>query len=240
MSIELNTRIKCSECPIRHRAVCSKADDDELSRMEAMKYYRTYEAGQRILWGGDQMDYVASVVSGVASISKTMEDGRTQILGLLLPSDFVGRPGRSEAPFDVTSETEVTLCCFRRKPFEQLVEEVPHVNQRLLELVMDELDAAREWLVLLGRKTAREKVSTFLMMLEKRTHVPDVGNTPQAFDMPLTREEIADYLGLTVETVSRQITGLRKDGIIQLGGAREVKILDIDRLRDAAGEDALI
>ena len=132
--------VKCSECPIRHRAVCARCDDDELNILEGMKSYRTFAAGDPILWRGEELVYVASVVSGVAALSKTMEDGRTQIVGLLLPSDFIGRPGRGEIDFDVTATTDVTLCCFSRRPFEKLVDETPHVAQRLMELALDELD----------------------------------------------------------------------------------------------------
>jgi CRP/FNR family transcriptional regulator len=207
-------------------------------RLESMKYYRTYEAGQTILWRGDLMESVASVVSGVASISQTMEDGRTQMVGLLLPSDFIGRPGRDNAPFDVTAITKVTLCCFRRRPFEELVKVTPHVNQRLLEMALDELDAARDWMVLLGRKTAREKIASFLGMLARRSELPEGKGKNTVLELPLTREAMADYLGLTIETVSRQISSLKKDNIIALEGKRHVTIVDPERLSQEAGEEA--
>ncbi|MEO1314414.1 MAG: cyclic nucleotide-binding domain-containing protein, partial [Pseudomonadota bacterium] len=93
----------CSNCPIRHRAVCSKCEASELLVLENMKSYKTYAAGEQILWTGDPMHFVASVVSGVASLSQTMEDGRRQMVGLLLPSDFIGRPGRGTLQYDVTA-----------------------------------------------------------------------------------------------------------------------------------------
>ncbi len=81
----------CSDCPIRHRAVCARCEPDELARLEQIKYYRSYEAGQNMIWSGDRMDFVASIVTGVATLTQTMEDGRTQMVGLLLPSDFIRR-----------------------------------------------------------------------------------------------------------------------------------------------------
>ena len=134
----------CGSCPIRHRAVCARCETDELEELDSIKYYRSYEAGQPIVWSGDRMDFVASVVTGVASLSQAMEDGRTQMVGLLLPSDFLGRPGRDVAPYDVSAVSNLTLCCFRRKPFEALMTRTPHIAQRLLEMTLDELDAARE------------------------------------------------------------------------------------------------
>ncbi len=104
----------CDDCPIRHRAVCARCEADELEALEEVKYYRTFEAGQTVVWSGDQMDFVGSVVSGIASLTQTMEDGRTQMVGLLLPSDFVGRPGRDAAAYDVVATTELVMCCFRK------------------------------------------------------------------------------------------------------------------------------
>ncbi|WP_421703227.1 transcriptional regulator FnrL [Aliiroseovarius sp.] len=230
---------ECGSCPIRHRAVCARCEADELERLEEIKFYRTYEAGQPVLWAGDQMEFVASVVSGIASLSQTMEDGRTQMVGLLLPSDFIGRPGRDAAPFDVVAVSDLTICCFRKKPFEGLMTSTPHIGARLLEMTLDELDSAREWMLVLGRKTAREKIASLLSILARR----DASLRKQAprdgmsFDLPLTREAMADYLGLTLETVSRQISALKKSGVIVLEGKRKVMVPDLEALIDETGDD---
>jgi CRP/FNR family transcriptional regulator len=230
----------CGDCPIRHRAVCARCDTDELDQLERMKFYRSFQAGQTVIWSGDRMDFVASVVSGIASLTQTMEDGRRQMVGLLLPSDFVGRPGRAVANYDVTAVSDVVMCCFRRKPFEDMMQATPHVNQRLLEMTLDELDAAREWMLLLGRKTAREKIASLLAILARR----DVAlrqrarDTSLRFDLPLTREQMADYLGLTIETVSRQVSALKRDGLIHLEGTRAVTVPDIRRLLEETGDDS--
>jgi len=160
-------------------------------------------------------------------------------VGLLLPSDFVGRPGRSTAAYDVTATTDLLMCCFRKKPFEDLILSTPHISQRLLEMTLDELDAAREWMLLLGRKTARERIASLLAIIARR----DVSLNPRksgpiVFDLPLTREEMADYLGLTLETVSRQVSALKRDGVISLEGKRHVTVNDFDRLLEVAGDDS--
>lgn len=230
----------CATCPIRHRAVCARCETDELEKLESIKYYRSYEAGQTIVWAGDKMDFVASVVYGVASLTQTMEDGRRQMVGLLLPSDFLGRPNREVAPYDVTATTDVMMCCFRRTPFQDMMITTPHISQRLLEMTLDELDAAREWMLLLGRKTAREKIASFLSIIARRESSMNNlnGAAEVAFDLPLTREAMADYLGLTLETVSRQMSGLKKDGVIRLEGKRHIVIPDFDLLLDETGDDA--
>jgi CRP/FNR family transcriptional regulator len=229
--------IKCSNCPIRHRAVCSRCDEDELTLLENMKSYKSFEVGEVILWRGEPLEYVASIVEGVASLSKTLEDGRTQMVGLMLPSDFIGRPGRTKVEFDVTATTPVTLCRFERKQFERLVLETPHIAQRLMEIALDELDAARDWMVLLGRKTAREKIATFIEMLARRSLV-GIPENNVSIELPMTRDQIANYLGLTLETVSRQFNALKKEGVIALSGRKSISVVDLSSLHCATGDDA--
>ena len=239
MNAPVLTNRDCGSCPIRHQAVCSRCEPDELDVLEEIKYYRSYEAGQPIIWSGDQLDFVATVVVGIASLTQTMEDGRTQMVGLLLPSDFLGRPGREHSIFDVTAVTDVTLCCFRRKPFEKLLNSTPHISQRLLEMTLDDLDAVREWMLILGRKSAREKIASLLAIIARRNSRLHLGSSDGFdFDLPLTREAMADYLGLTLETVSRQMSALRKDGVIELGGSRKVLIPDFERLIQETGDDS--
>jgi CRP/FNR family transcriptional regulator, anaerobic regulatory protein len=236
----LNVGHDCGACPIRHRAVCARCEADELQALEQIKYYRSYQAGQTVIWSGDRMDFVASVVTGIATLTQTMEDGRRQMVGLLLPSDFVGRPGRQVAAYDVTATTDLVMCCFRKKPFEEMMTKTPHIAQRLLEMTLDELDAAREWMLLLGRKTAREKIASLLAIIARRdAHLKlnsAKGNI--VFDLPLTREEMADYLGLTLETVSRQVSALKRDGVIVLEGKRHIVVPDFDRLLEETGDDS--
>ncbi|PKP74877.1 MAG: transcriptional regulator [Alphaproteobacteria bacterium HGW-Alphaproteobacteria-6] len=230
----------CGDCPIRHRAVCARCETDELRELDRIKYYRSFEAGQTVVWSGDHMEFVASVVTGVATLTRALEDGRTQMVGLLLPSDFVGRPGRDRAPFNVIATTDLLMCCFRRKPFEEMMARTPHIAQRLLEMTLSELDAAREWMLLLGRKTAREKIASLLAIMARRDAALGL-SAPSGrivFDLPLTREAMSDYLGLTLETVSRQITALRRDGLIELQGKRHVIVPDYDRLVEVAGDDS--
>lgn len=230
----LSPHVKCGDCQIRHRAVCAYAASDELAMLENIKYYRSFSVGQPVVWLGDEMDFVASVVTGVASLTQTMADGRRQMVGLLLPSDFLGRPERRHAAYDVTAVTDLVMCCFRKKPFEAIMIKTPHVAHRLLEMTLDELDAAREWMVLLGRKRARERIASFLAILARRETALLGPKEQTRIDVPLTREEMADYLGLTLETVSRQMSALKRDGLIQTTGTRGVYVPDLPALQRAA------
>jgi len=233
------TSTNCVDCPIRHGAVCARCETDELRELDGLKYYRRVKQGQTIVWSGDEMDFVASIISGIATLTQTMEDGRTQMVGLLVPSNFLGRPGRRAAAYDVTATTDVMLCCFRKAPFEALLARTPNIGQRLLEMTLDELDAAREWMLLLGRKTAREKIATlFAIIIRRDASIQVKTEGALEFDLPLTREAMADYLGLTLETVSRQVSALKRDGVIVLKGKRHIVVPDFDRLLEETGDDS--
>lgn len=232
--------LRCSDCSIRLRAVCAYADVPALVELERIKRYRSYAPGQVIASTGDEPTVVGSLVEGVAQISTLLPDGRRQMVGLLLPSDFVGRPGRSRIDYDVTAVTPVTLCTFRKADFERLLLANPSIERRLLEMTLDELDAAREWMTLLGRKSARERVASLVLMLARRNAALS-GSEPESgqhVPLRLTRQAIADYLGLTIETVSRQFGALSRDGLVAIGSQRMLEILDIDGLEHAAGEAA--
>ncbi len=230
----------CSHCTIRHRAVCSRCQPHELVELEKIKSYKLYQPGETIVWGGEPLDFVGTVVTGAATLSKSLEDGRRQIVGLVLPGDFIGRPGREHAAYDVAAVSEVLVCRFQRKPFEELLARFPNLENRLLEISLDELDAAREWMLVLGRKTARERIASFLANIARRFAALRRQHLGQCieFDMPLTREAMADFLGLTLETVSRQLSALRRDGLIRIRQNRHVVIPDFMALLVEAGEDS--
>lgn len=230
---------RCLDCPIRLQAVCAHCESDELAELERIKRYRSFAPGQTIAAGGAEPDLVGSVVEGVAQLSTLMPDGRRQMVGLLFPSDFVGRPGRARIDYDVVAVTPVTLCMFWKRDFERLLARSPRVERRLLEMTLDELDAARDWMLLLGRKTAREKVASLIVMMARRDAAL-IGTTPwdgQRVALRLTRQAIGEYIGLTIETVSRQFSALRRDGVIVLHGSQQVEIRKQERLLEASGEE---
>jgi CRP/FNR family transcriptional regulator, anaerobic regulatory protein len=227
--------VACSDCPIRHQAVCARCEAEDLEALEAAKFFRRFAPGQAVVSAGDRMDFVASVMTGAATLTHLREDGRTQIVGLLLPSDFLGRPGRDRAAYDVAALEETVLCCFRRSAFEAILDRNPRIRQRLLEMALDELEASRNWLTLLGRKTAREKIASFFVMLAERAGRLQGGAAVASVTLPVTREQMADQLDLTMETVSRQLTALRSDGLLVPQGPRVFDLPDPGALQAAAG-----
>ncbi|MEM7505771.1 MAG: helix-turn-helix domain-containing protein [Pseudomonadota bacterium] len=235
----LNVPDRCSDCPIRNRAVCSYSTPNELAELDKIKFYRDFDPGQEIVGEGEMTQSLGSIVEGVVALHKVMEDGRRQMVGLLFPSDFLGRPLRPSAPYDAVAITQVRMCLFHRSQFEEMLSQQQTLERRLLEMMLDELDAAREWMLLLGRKTARERLASFLMILARRAAAMEqkAMSDGLTFALPLTREAIAEYLGITIETVSRQFSSLRKEGIIALDNLRTVRVLRLAELYEITHDD---
>ncbi len=228
---------KCDACVVRHKAICAVLTNDELRGFNRIARQRLVPAGQVIAVESEIV--FANIMEGVVKLTETLADGRQQIVGLQFPPDFLGRIYARETPYFAEAATDVELCSFPRVGFETMLERYPGLQRRLFENTLDELDAAREWMLLLGRKTAQEKVASLLFMIAKRApsvgcaHGPDMNFA--TFSLPLTRADLADYLGLTLETVSRQITKLKTAGIIELADNREIIVPDIDALEKVSG-----
>ena len=193
--------------------------------------------GKELVGDAESVDRFSNVLSGVVKLTKTLPDGRQQIVGLQFAPDFLGRPFRVESSLSAEAATDVELCSFPRKALEAMMKDQPGLEHRLLEQTLRELDQARDWMVTLGRKTATEKIASFLLMIARNID-PTAGSASRAaaFGLPLSRGEIADFLGLTIETVSRQFTRLRGDGVIRMEGNRHVIIDDVGRLARRAGD----
>ena len=218
----------CADCAVRDSALCSVLDDGELAQLNQIGRRVRLEKGETLQFAGDDSLVFANVVDGVLKLSTSTADGREQIVGLLYPADFLGRLFAVRVDYDCTALTDADLCIFPRKGFERALSDFHTLERSLLERTMVELDRTREWMLLLGRKSAEEKVASFLINITERLKPEGCagrGDGAQTYVLPLTRGQIADVLGLTIETVSRQLTRLKTGGIIALPSTREVTIL---------------
>ncbi len=236
---DTGARNRCDVCAIRHRAVCGALSNEELEAMNGISRQRLLTPGEPILSADEEITWFGNIVSGAVKLTKLLSDGRQQIVGLQFAPDFLGRAFKERSPYFAEAATDVELCIFPKPAFERILKEKPDLEFRLFQDTLDELDAARDWMLLLGRKTAAEKVASFLYMIARRSPMIGCahhqGGEEVLFQMPLNRSEIADYLGLTIETVSRQIGRLKADGVLQLHATREFSILDMDRLSEISG-----
>lgn len=221
----------CAHCSVRDIAFCSVFDESEMESVQALAGSIELEAGRALFEQGDPLPHVYNVVSGTLRLFRLLADGRRQITGFARPGDFLGLNVGEETPFSAEAVTEVRLCRFQRRELETLSDRHPKLCHRILDLKNRELSRAQEQLVLLGRKTPMEKVATFLLQeLEASAEPIDSGG--QAFDLHMTRSDIADYLGLTIETVSRTFTKLRQSQAIRLPRAERVEVDDLEILED--------
>lgn len=223
----------CSQCEARRFSICAAVCDAELPHFSALSVRQRIEPRRFLFHEGDPSRHVYSIVSGTVCLSKALFDGRRQITGFLFDGDFIGLAHGEACVYTAEALTPVEVCRFPRERFERYLAEHPHVERRLLQIASTELAAAQDQMLLLGRKTAVERVASFLLRLSQRAEARGRPGSPVA--LPMTRAEIGDYLGLTLETVSRTLTQLRREGAIELDGVSVVRIASAETLNRLAG-----
>jgi CRP/FNR family transcriptional regulator len=229
--------VLCLACEARHKGVCGALSTNQLIDLSKQSIRKRVEPGVELIGETRQPESYSNIISGVVKLTKMMADGRQQIVGLQFAPDFLGRPFRSESGITADAATEVNVCSFPKAMLDQMIKDTPELEHRLLEQALKELDEARDWMLTLGRKTASEKVASFLYLIA--THInPELESGTDgaavSFELPLTRSDIADFLGLTIETVSRQMTKLRKDEVILIHNNRHVEVPNLARLAERA------
>ena len=222
----------CHQCEIRHRAICSALNNSELEELDSITIHKTLTHGDTIFDEGDPANFLYNVSQGTVRLYKLLPNGRRQITGFLFPGDFLGLAANDTYSYGAEAVSEVNLCQFRASSLRNLMTKYPHLRSRLLDMANDELIAAQEQMLLLGRKTPSEKLASFLLRLSRNNEKWSQPASPVMLAM--TREDISDYLGLTIETVSRTFTKFRTDGLIALPERNRVVLVDMDRLEELA------
>ena len=201
---------------------------DELAALDRIGSVVTLRREESLFYEGDSADYYFKVVTGAVRSCKLLADGRRHIGDFFLPGDFIGLDAATDYIFSAEAVTETTVVRYARRSVDALAFQEPKIQRRLLSIVCHELSAAQGRMLLLSRKTADERIASFLLGLAVRTgHAERVA-------LPMTRTDIGDHLGLTMETVSRALSQLRHDGVIALVNSHEVVIRDRDALEDKA------
>jgi CRP/FNR family transcriptional regulator, anaerobic regulatory protein len=227
-----NIPVLCRACEARHRGICGALTPVQLVELNRHTKQHEYESGKELQAAGEDVQRYSNILRGVVKLTKLLADGRQQIVGLQFAPDFTGRPFRKQSDVIADAATSVQVCSFPRTVLEDIIKDSPELGHRLHEQALDELDEAREWMLTLGRKNASEKVASFLFLIASHADPEvDAHKGPIEFELPLKRSDIADFLGLTIETVSRQITKLRKTGVIEVENNRTVSVPSLERLR---------
>jgi CRP/FNR family transcriptional regulator, anaerobic regulatory protein len=214
----------CSFCEARAFSVCKAVPDADLAHLAEAASVTKLGKGDVLVREDDAASCLFNVTAGALKIYKLLPDGRRQVLGFLFTGDFLGVGRRDRYGFTAEALTPVGLCRFPRRKFMRLLDACPALERELLCRASSELSAAQEQMLLLGRKTARERIASFLQAVSVRTE--RLGAPADLIHLPMTRTDIADYLGLTTETVSRVFTDLRRQGRIHLAGSGAVRLLD--------------
>lgn len=191
----------------------------------------TFAPGQALFWEGDDALQIFEVLQGVLRIYRIMPDGRRSIVGFIYPGDVIGVSVQKRYLFTAEAVSEVKVRRFARSRFFATINETPALQPQLIALLCDEMSAAQDQMLLLGRKTAEERVVSFLLTIyRKRAKGAEI-------ELPMSRQDMADYLGLTIETISRMMTSLTRRGLISAGTRHVVALRELSTLRELAGDD---
>jgi CRP/FNR family transcriptional regulator, anaerobic regulatory protein len=222
----------CETCAARTLSICGAMRQEDLGHLAVIRSGQTVEPGRTFIEEGESATHFFNIIEGAVKVYKLMADGRRQITGFLFAGDLLGLAFNESYTYSAEAITTVRICRFPRRPLERLLDEFPKMEKRLLAMASNELAAAQAQMMLLGRKTAHERVASFLLSLAERQE--RLGNDGESLHLPMTRTDIAGHRGLTTETASRVFTNLKKRGYIALENGGRVRITDRDELEELA------
>lgn len=204
----------CLACETRPFSVCAVLSVDELSMLNALGNSVRFGPKDTLLVQGQPAPTVYNITSGTVRLYTLLPDGRRQIVGFALPGDFIGLSMHETANISAEAIDAVGACTFPRATYSALADSKPFLLRRLHDLATRELTLAQEQMMLLGRRSAEEKIICFLLTMQQRW--ARIGRSSVTVPLPMSRQDIADFLGLTIETVSRTLTRLARDRTILL------------------------
>ncbi len=226
----------CASCTARTAAVCGVLDCEKLRSFRALGSHVRLATGQTLFHEGDPVHRVYTVTAGSLKLYKLLPDGRRQVTGFMQPGDFLGMSVDDEHAFSAEALEPSRLCVFARSRFDDFTEENGEMERELYRLAVNELAASQQQMVLLGRKNAAERLASFLNSLALRQESIS-SSEARTIHLPMSRSDIADYLGLTKETVSRVLSLLKRERLIRLEAIDRIAILDRGRLKQMAAGD---
>lgn len=221
--------LRCDICAVRGRAACSALSEEQRRELARLGHHRSLRRGETLFTAGGDNALTATLTKGVLKVSSVDEDGTEHIVSLIHPAGFTGELFSPVAHHDVVAVSDCELCVFPRAEYERAIERFPVLGLALLRRSGATLEETRNLLAAVTRRTSLQRVASFLLALARAANDTECHPAHQ-FDLVLTRGEIASLLGLTIETVSRQLTRLERDQVIRRNGARGIELLDAARL----------
>jgi CRP/FNR family transcriptional regulator len=228
----MTQRSFCSGCPVRSIGICgSQCGNGEADLIGSMSRRVTYQGKVALMEEGGPAQHAFNIVSGTVILSKTLPDGRRQVIGFAVAGDFLGLTMRESNSMTAIALGTTEVCRMQRSHLRDLAQQSSKFMTRLHDMMAIELESAHDHMMLLGRRGVEEKVACFLLSLRSRV-ARDQPASPRV-DLPMTRQDIADYLGVTLETVSRTLSKMARNRQIVIV-PDGVRLLDIDNLERIA------
>ena len=221
---------RCSECKIRPHSFCRCLEEDQLKKFSGISIDKAFEDKQNIFLQQDSALNLYNITEGNVKIYQLMDDGRIQIIGFLYPGDFFGSYKNGKYNYSADAIGNVKVCVFEQNKLDEYLENNIKLTKELLHQTSHELTLAEDKIRVLGKLDATERLSRFILNLSEQRKRIGWQNNP--ISLPMTRQDIADYLGLTVETVSREITKLKSSNIIKIISSKQIYISDVDKLTE--------
>ena len=222
----------CAACEARGLAFCAALGDQELAELAAFRRLEEYGAGAEIFAHEDPAASVYNLTGGCVHLVTLLADGRRQVMAFVLAGEYFGAITGERYPYGAEAVTDIAVCRYPRARLGPFIDTHASLQRKLLDMAWTEVDRLQEHMLLLGRKTPMEKIASFLLAYSRRAHRLDQPATPVT--LPMGRGDIADHLGLTIETVSRTFTKLRAEGWLSLPEPHIVRLENTDALTEAA------
>ena len=220
---------RCSICKVRTYSFCRCLDEDKLKDFSSVSFEKSFLNKQNIFLQNDQSDYLYNITEGNVKIYQLLDDGRIQIIGFLYPGDFFGSYRNNKYNYCAEAIGDLKTCVFNQKILDKYLDENPILAKELLHKTSFELTLAQDRLTVLGKLNAAERLVKFLLNISEQRNRIGWKNNP--ISLPMTRQDVADYLGITIETVSRELTNLKTSNIIKIITSKQIYLSNTEELK---------
>ena len=223
-----NIKTRCTICKIRSYSFCRCLDEDRLQKFSKISSEKKYTNKENIFIQNDPAKHLFNITEGNVKIYQLLDDGRIQIIGFLYPGDFFGSYKNNKYNYSAEAIGNLKACVFDQKILDRYLDENPILAKELLHQTSFELTLAQDRITVLGKLNAGERLARFLLNISEQRKRIGWQNNP--ISLPMTRQDIADYLGLTIETVSREFSNLKSSNIIKFISSKQLYLKDTNLL----------
>ena len=222
-------KTRCSLCKIRSYSFCRCLNDDQLEIFSKVSFEKKFTDKENIFLQNDPSTHLYNITEGNVKIYQLLDDGRIQIIGFLYPGDFFGTYKNNKYNYSAEAIGNLRVCVFDQRVLDKYMDQNPILAKELLNETSYELTLAQDRMTVMGRLNAIEKIAIFLINISNQRK--RIGWQSNPISLSMTRQDIADYLGLTIETVSREISKLKTSNIIKIISLKQLFINDIEKLK---------